>query len=341
MMRPIVTRRTMIGRTTPRGFSLVELLLTLALSVALMSLIGSAIMFYATQLETRNTQVRHVQLAHAVLNLLSDDLRAAIQPPEFDDSALSSLLGSASGGGQAAPGEGQDLSAAGLDDNSVPEEEMMEEEPTTSAQSADLSSGTMLSRRPGLIGNQTQIQFEVSRLPRLEEYQQLIMPGSGNQLLDVPSDIKTISYFVQGAGGSVQDPLASTAAGAAFASDNLGNNQSGGLVRRSLDRAVTAFAMNNSGGATMASTGDLIAPEVSSMTFRYWDGLMWQLFWDSDEMGCLPMAVEVTLTMIQRPLDSSDTTVELPTTEYVQIIRLPMGRMVQQESTEDLSSAGL
>ena len=188
------------------AFTLVELLLTLTLSVVLMSLIGSALSFYATKLETRNTEVRRVQLAQAILNMINDDLRVAIYPPEFDDAALSDLLTSATGGSTEQPGEGEDLSAAGLDDMSGEEDDVAMSE-TGSAEMSDISSGSVTTARPGLIGNQTQIQFDLSRLPRLEEYQQQLVGDTIGEVIDVPSDIKTVTYFIQPAGGGIVDPF--------------------------------------------------------------------------------------------------------------------------------------
>jgi len=331
----------------PAGFSLLELLLALALSVALMALVGAAMTFYATRLETRNTEVRQVELAQSILSVIRNDLRATLLPPEFDASSLENLLTTASGGQTEQPGAGQDLSAAGLDDLSQPE---AEEVPSTTLPGAtansDLSSGSAQSKRPGLIGNQTQLQFEISRLPRIEEYQQLIAPASTGQIADVPSDIKTVSYFVQAAGGMVRDPLDATDAGALFA-QNLAGGTSGGLVRRALDRSLTNFSLANSGGASIAGTGDLLAREVVSIGFRYWDGLLWQIYWDSDEMGSLPLAIEVTLEIATdfgtgAAENSAGILQSGPETRrYVQIVRLPMGRMAIQETPAEMSAAGL
>lgn len=69
------------------AFTLLELILTLALAVMLMAMLGTALSFYAEKLDARDSEVRRMQLAQAILNMLSDDLRVAIYPPEFDDAA--------------------------------------------------------------------------------------------------------------------------------------------------------------------------------------------------------------------------------------------------------------
>lgn len=330
-----------------RGVTLIELILTLALAVVLMSLVGTAFTFYATKLDTRDTELRRVQLAHAILDMMADDLRASLYPPEFDDAALSAMLS-----GSAPPsGAGEDLSAAGLDDLSGAgtSSSTLSDEPTV--ETADLAAGTSTTSRPGLIGNQTQIQFDVSRLPRIEEYQTMMASAmaAGNatgQKVDIPSDIKTVTYYLQPNGGGVTDPLDAVAAGGATAGSTaaaqLGSASNGGLVRRSLDRAITKWSQENGATISLLSSGDLLATEVVGLEFRYWDGMQWQIYWDSDEMGTLPMAIQVNLTMLEAgatAAESGATGVAPATREYQQVIRLPAGRPV--ETTSDLSAAGL
>ena len=349
ILHQVTGLRQITGRASkrrPTAFTLVELILTLALAVVLMAMLGTAISFYAEKLDARDSEVRRMQLAQAILNMLSDDLRVAIYPPEFDDAALNDLLTSAGGGQPSQPGEGEDLSAAGLDDMSGSGDDFDSDAllaPSQSVEIADISAGSMSTSRPGLLGNQTQIQFDVSRLPRLEEYQRQMVSETVGEMIDIPSDIKTISYFLQPPGGGVTDPLEILSGNSALSlSDPNSPELNGGLVRRSLDRAVTSLAMTQGGMTTLSSTGDLIATEVASLEFRYWDGLMWQVYWDSDEFGCLPVAIEVTLTMLE-PNNSGDTNIspEALTRQYIQIIRLPMGRPVETDTTAGLSAAGL
>lgn len=345
-MNYLAQKNIPVPQSRRSAFTLVELILTLALAVVLMALLGTALSFYAEKLDARDSEVRRMQLAQAILNMLSDDLRVAIYPPEFDDAALNDLLTSAAGGESSQPGEGEDLSAAGLDDMSDSGDDLSSDPglaSTESVEMADISSGGMATSRPGLLGNQTQIQFDVSRLPRLEEYQQQMISDTVGERMDIPSDIKTISYFLQPPGGGVTDPLEIIGGDSALSlTDTTASQLNGGLVRRSLDRAVTSFAMNQGGMTTLSSTGDLLATEVAGLEFRYWDGLMWQTYWDSDEFGCLPVAIEITLTMLE-PNNSGDTSIspEALTSQYVQIIRLPMGRPVETDATSGLSAAGL
>ena len=236
------------------GFTLLELLLTLALSVVLMALVNSAFKFYASDMDVADTDMRQTMLAAAVIQMIEDDLRSTLHPEPIDLSALSTVLKStadvASGlENQGSAPEGEDLSAAGID--SAPEEEVPAEEETVDA--ATLVAGAAVLQTPGLIGNQFLIQIDTSRLPRLEEYVQL-MDQNVADLEDVPSDLKTVSYYVQSAQTAigVNDVMSQL---------NESGGANGGLVRRSLDRVATAYAANGV-SSQLNQTGEIIAPEV-------------------------------------------------------------------------------
>ncbi len=209
------------------GFTLLEIILTLAMSVALMLLVGGAMQFYGRTMNGLDLDIRQTQLAAAVLQMIEDDLRATLYTRPVDTAGLEALL-AASGGGEAKNDE--DLSAAGIDSDSSED---------TSSDDPMLSNTVLTS--PGLIGNQYQIQVDLSRLPRLEEYVAMLDATTAD-LEDVPSDIKTVSYRVQDPGtlGGVQDSLDSLSAATAATA-------TGGLIRRSLDRAATMEASRTGG----------------------------------------------------------------------------------------------
>ena len=81
------------------GFTLLEVVLTLAMSVVLMVLIGSAIQFYARDMNIRDMDIRQTQLAAAVMQMIEDDLRATLRTQPVDTAPLESLLAATAGGG--------------------------------------------------------------------------------------------------------------------------------------------------------------------------------------------------------------------------------------------------
>lgn len=318
-----------------RGFTLLELLLTLALSVVLIALVGGALQFYARDMNVRDLDIRQTQLAAAVMQMIEDDLRATIHSEPIDTAPLATLLASSTGGGGNPTGDAsaEDLAAAGLDSESDTTESGMTGD---SAGTMDLTTGVAVLKTPGLIGNQFQIQLDLSRLPRLEEYVQLL-DGSNTEIDDVPSDIKTVAYFVQEAGtlGGVQDQLQQLTSGVLESDDN------GGLVRRALDRAATNYATLNGNTVTLNQTGDLLAPEIQAIEFQYWDGITWQLEWNSDEFGELPLAVQITLYMADPRAEVDGLASSTTPRTFRHVVRLPMAKLIEEEEEDDLAEAGI
>lgn len=310
------------------AFTLLEVVLTLAMSVVLMVLVGGAIQFYSRNMNLRNLEIHQTLLAVAVMQMIEDDLRSAIHPRPADTTPMEEMLaatGSVDSGAGAASSESEDLSAAGL--------ESEDEDFETTA--SDIQNGVAVLETPGLIGNQTQIQIDQSRLPRLEEYVTLLDETTAN-IQDIPSDLKTVAYFVQPEGIGVEDKLEQI-----NSTSQLGTS---GLVRRSLDHAATVEAVSNGSLSLLNQTGELLAPEVTAIEFSYWDGLTWQTEWNSDTYDELPLAVQVSISMADPSTQLASQTVS-PSGEdsvrtFTHIIRLPLAQPVEEEE-EDLSEAGL
>ena len=173
--------------------------------------------------------------------------------------------------------------------------------------------------------------MDLSQLPRLEEYTQWIDENTANYD-DVPSDLKTVAYFVQpdGSAYGIQDRLSSVASSSTDDMAALGAGR-GGLVRRSLVRSASTYAATTGGMTKLAQTGDLIAPEVTAIEFSYWNGLTWLPAWSSDEYGELPLAIQVRLTM----KDTASTDLDATRT-FHHTITLLMARMVDETKSDEL-----
>jgi hypothetical protein len=124
----------------------------------------------------------------------------------------------------------------------------------------------------------------------LEEYQKA-MSGVGG-VTDVPSDLKTVAYYVRGPASAPPD-TGFAPQGTLTASDST----RAGLVRRELDRAVSQYANEQGRMEQLNQQGELIAPEVVGLEFRYFDGSQWMEFWDSQQIQSLPLAVEITVAI--------------------------------------------
>jgi prepilin-type N-terminal cleavage/methylation domain-containing protein len=286
--------------TRRRGFTLLEVLLSLFLTAVVAVLIGGMVQLYLINESRGRERLRQTQTARAILNMIADDIRTTVRYQPYDTSALqqmltgagSSMLGGAMGGGAMGGSAPADPSTGGgMSAGTSP----AASGPSPSASTPPPAGPTIIP--PGIFGNERSLEIDVSRMPRPDEYVIQIGDMSRGTLGDMPSDIKTVGYYVQSPrADGVLDPLAKIASQSAEDTGTNGN-MSGGLVRRSLDRAVTQYAYANGNSMQISRTGEIIAPEVIGIEFSYFNANSgWQTQWDSSQLG-LPHVVKVTLAM--------------------------------------------
>lgn len=285
--------------TKRSGFTLLEVLLSLFLTAVVAVLIGGLVQLYLVNESRGRERLRQTQTARAILNMIADDIRTTVRYQPYDTSALqqmlsgaaTSMLGGATGGAAAAgAAPGGAAAGAGMPAGGDPSGGAGAA-PTT----PEATGPTIIP--PGIFGNELSIEIDVSRMPRPDEY--VIQIGDANRgtIGDMPSDIKTVGYYVQAPrADGVSDPLAAIAAQSSESTGTSGN-MSGGLVRRSLDRAVTQYAYANGNTMQISRTGEIIAPEVVGIEFSYFNASSgWQTQWDSAQLG-LPHVIKVTLAL--------------------------------------------
>jgi prepilin-type N-terminal cleavage/methylation domain-containing protein len=205
-----------------------------------------------------------------------------------------------------------------------------------STASEDIASSEAVPPVPGLYGNQYELQIDVSRLPRVDELQRMNSNSLTNTLQDIPSDVKTVAYYCVGNG------LTSSSG---VVNPRTGKTETG-LVRRVMDRAVTLYASDSGNLQGLQQAAEVIAPEVASIEFQYYDGTEWLTEWNSDEMCCLPTAVRITVLLTERAeadgtSQASNSTLPTMATAsadqiYSLMVRLPTAKPAAT-STEDAS----
>lgn len=345
-----IRQRTPCRRVSPRvdGFSLLEVILALALSVLVISAVMTAIYLHLNVLDKRRGKIERAQLARNLLSTIASDIRSAVQYKPVDVSQLEQMmaggdLASMAGtpGGDAALGaladsemgddlgspldltNGANMLTGGLEGGALGDATAGIDGMGSSA-SQDIASTVAPPTEPGIYGNQFELQVDTSRLPRKDQYNPLTI-SSGSSLTDIPSDIKTVAYYV-------------TVGGESIAADDSGFDSlspTTGLVRREVDRAVSRFATNN--GGTMEGLGntDIVAAEVSQIEFRYFDGTDWVTEWDSDELGALPKAIEIVIVLSE--LDEQGVAVTIDEEEamidnmYRLVVFLPAAEPAEEE----------
>lgn len=324
------------------GFTLFELLVSLSLMGVILALIGTATSLYLDTLDKRRADSEEAQLARAILRQISNDLKSTVQYEGVDVEAglegLEGLDGLLDGGldGMDTSGMG-DLLGGDLSG-------LLDPPSNETANTTNIADTAGLPEAPGLYGNQYELMIDVSRLPRQEEYQILYNPQQVASIADIPSDVKTVTYYVR--------PESTSGTSQSVAGFRLENEFTAGLIRRQVDRATGRFAIASGNAIGLQSKDRLLAPEVQSIEFMYWDGYEWLPEWDSDVMEGIPVAVQVLLSMRSRSPHKSGgivlsagqdvTGTSQSVVSYRMVVRLPVGKINEIDNTDEgLESLGL
>jgi hypothetical protein len=285
--------------------TLLEVLLALGLTGVVMVVISMAIHLHLITVDTRRADIEQAQVARGVLQHIAADIRNTVWYEPLD---MSSMTGVSAGmdvpGGMASSGQssGQESGeqeqteppSSGEQGNQPAEGESespgledllgdMELDTEPSEYTMDIAGTVEPTSSPGLYGNQFELRVDCSRLPRVDQYSAMYTETSGGVAPSIPSDVKSVSYFLQNADSS-QSSVTSPAGGTAM-----------GLVRREMDRAAASYSAQDGSLDASEHPGNLLAAEVNYLEFRYWDGSSWYSEWDSEQMGGLPAAIEITI----------------------------------------------
>ncbi len=270
----------------PRAaFTLLEMLLALGLSAVVIAAIAMAVDIHWRVLDAGRRDVEEAQLARAILTRMADDIRGAVQ---YDPQQAEKLLG------QVVPSPtdaGELASAAGL--NAAEVQSAMSE---MGGDSTDAPSSWVPPSIPALYGSTDVLQVDVSRLPRLDQISAAVGADPLSPTAQHLTDVQSIAYYLGDAGvASSSQPVDGASAAPS------GTASSGGLFRRQLDRAITAWAAEQGTLSNVDVLLEPIAPEVTRLEFSYYDGSSWYSEWDSVAAGGLPTAVEIAIALRRPP----------------------------------------
>lgn len=275
-------------RTGPAasGFTLLELVVALALTTLLVTAIYGSLRLYVRISTEDTTQLEHSRLARALFRQMSLDIRSVVfQPPESSGQAME---------GDSEADTGTDETGSGT--------ENMEESGTSESGSLSTSEESAGVTSVGLIGDSIKLVLHVSRPSRDLEYESI---QSGTGLHARTSDLQSITYFLADPNSSGMEGEVGRAAAPGGLGDSR-SQQPQGLARLVGDEFAVNFADTESNTSMLASSAKIIAPEVVSIDFQYFDGLSWQASWDSIAMGRLPNAVAVTIGLARIPTEEEE-----------------------------------
>lgn len=260
------------------GYSLLELLLAMALLVVVMSAIAGAINVYMVQVAKQQARVERELVSRNALTMIANDIRAALQHKATDFAGLNTLL---------------KTHALMLAQESGTEEEDID--PVLEEEGDAVLDEEEVSFRPTMLGTSNAIMIDISRLPRLDQYNPLLEKPSATE--STISDIKSIAYFFSAQKGGYDPNVVRR-------KDEI----TGGMYRREIDRAVANFRGDESLQIRPDEFAELVASEVAEIGFKYFDGDNWVNQWNSEEEGGFPTAIEISLIVDPRRTSASSTT---------------------------------
>ncbi len=299
-----------------RAYTLLEVLLALGLTVVIFAAIAAGIRLHLVSIARQQLKIEQRQIARSLLTTIGKDIRSAVLYRAIDYSGLENIHATQQKQTQQPDVEfvdGQpvvDLAAL------LPNDENEDDEEVEAIVQED-----EVSYRPVLKGSERSIQFDISRLPRLDQYRSF--GSEGNVAIQTtPSDIKSIGYFFSDS-AAPNEPIRQSPSSVA----------TGGLYRREIDRAVASYAGLDSLRTSPDGASRLLAPEVSALNFRYFDGSDWWSNWDFDERSGLPTAVEIQITL--DPTRIEPATAADPTNSqqmsFRSVVHLPLAQPSEEE----------
>jgi len=255
-----------------RGFTLAELIIALGLTVLLAASIFSAIGIYVRLTSSGQRQVLKAQITRALIRQMQADLSGIVfVVPEAEEEAESDDLSLGATSDTSTDATSADAAAT------VMESSVTVTDPTTSIATQSI----------GLVGDVNTLLLHVSRPVhplRLATTQTAIADG-------LISDEKTVAWFMTGTGTSGYSGLVP-----------VNSPQDGtapfGLSRIEGDRFAMTLSQEQGAEEVLSSMTRLLAPEVQSLQFEYFDGMNWLTEWDSTASGRLPQAVRVTMGLL-------------------------------------------
>ena len=356
---PETTSRQASPASGRGAFTLIEVMLAVMLSAFVIAGIAAATHLHLTVLKRQQVMIERSQIARNILNMIKADLRAAVQYKPADVTGLDALTVSqaaiagiamdadmsetdlsqvdpsamdpgALGGGAPTSGGGGGASMGG---QSGSPDATAEEEPAGAPDG--ISSGSTPILRPGIYGTGTELMIDISRLPRIDQYDPVATGAVPGEAFSLPTDIKTVAYFLSGESLESMSTQVGIEPGA-----------KGGLYRRQLDRAVAAYSADTAGALAALGNTKLIAHEVVAVEFRYHDGDEWRSEWNSESEGGFPAAIEVTIVVDnQRSLsDEVDYSVrnngQVQGQAYRTVVNLPVAEILSDEELQMMADQG-
>lgn len=259
---------------TNSGFTLLEVLLSLALTFLLLVSVYQGIFLYFQLTNQAEERFERFQVARGLYQKMSADITATVPPSE---SGMSSFTA-------AGTADGSDESTSDSDTDSDSETE--EPEPLPVDPIDLISAGNF-----GLVGDDRMLILVVDR-PQKNKMQPVNEDAEEEQLLSAwqTRNRRMIAYFLAETGaGGLPDAVAKLSI-----DDDLKDERIKGFARLETPLVGSQMQVTNP-EELLTNQSRILAKEVEELTFTYFDGLEWLETWDSSITGALPQAVKIQL----------------------------------------------
>jgi hypothetical protein len=247
-----------------RAFTLLEVLLAAGIGVLLLGALYVAVDIQLRHSQSGRDVIEQSTLARALLHRMASDIAPALAPPSPTRYHTSSSSQGSGGGSQAGGSQGTQPTGVAPSGGSTGAGAAS----ANSAGSANSSSGSASGSGSGsttgtsnyvftVQGDSGRLTVYVSRVPR-----ELLTPDvlSGSDTPPVASDLRRVTYWLAGDGSL-------------------------GLARQELQTVTSDDAATVPPDGVANEADAVIAPEVKSLSFSYFDGSNWQDSWDGSTAG--------------------------------------------------------
>lgn len=323
-------RQREVGRSRRGGYTLLEVLLAMAIAVLLLAGLYTAMSVQLHHAEAGRDVVTQATLARALLSRIRQDIAGATNMPDASRYRLQGAQGGGSGqsgmsgaaggtGTTGGAGTTGATGASGAGGTSGSGGTSSAGGTTTGSATPGLltaADGSMVNWVYGIQGDSANLNLFVSKLPR--ELMSLSILTNGTQDDGSPAlpvgDLRRVSYWMAD-----------------------GNN---GLARQEVKvetaQDIAALAPNVVDDGT-GTSNIKYTPEVRSINFSYFDGTNWNDTWDSTTLGAdgitpvgPPRAVAVTIEVVQPGANGTE---RLKSYRHVVFIASANGTTVMQQPT--------
>jgi prepilin-type N-terminal cleavage/methylation domain-containing protein len=251
------------------GFTLIEVMVAVAMALLLMTAVYSAIDMHWRYQSAGELELQRGQVARAVYARLSIDIRSVqFAPPDPED--------------------------AELEDEEAADEEVLD----------DVNVDELLQTQSlGVTGTSTRLTLHINKPvpPRMFS----LAGGDEEELVLLESEQRSVTWFLADLGGGELEGLSASrfADDQAILAAGLISNSSAldgplGLARSEVDRLAGTIDASAEDEASLALAAEFLAPEINSLNFRYFDGVDWQDEWDSLAQGSIPLAIEIVIGFV-------------------------------------------